>query len=240
MCPKSPQSQLPSPLDTPPVILFRAAAKAPIVHDRSPLKDFDLLSRNPDREVSRAAFDDCLSWKKVNTPFLPCTSSWKKALRWRQRLPEEKDQTDAVVMAIWAKGMRNVYDAYEIARWLGYSSSSGSSDRRRRLQHHSDEYLIMNGIPAYEYRILAVFHGCQLVKIPLSLPLFTGQAVLPRDFLAEGIGSGADEILENEIYMHTGIRGQSEQLVYLAVSLSAGFDCWNLIEPRGRERFRRP
>ncbi len=51
----------------------------------------------------------------------------------------------------------------------------------------------------------------------MFVPGFSEQAEVPQEFLANGIGSGLEEKLENETtYQHTGIRGQSEQLLYLA------------------------
>lgn len=53
-------------------------------------------------------------------------------------------------MAIWSKGVRDVYDAYDVAKHLGYQSQT-CSDPRRRLENHLDEYLVHGGIYANEY-----------------------------------------------------------------------------------------
>lgn len=47
-----------------------------------------------------------------------------------------------------------------------------------------------------------------------------GRAELPKGFLADGVGGTVEEKLENEIYQHTGIKGHSDQLVYLIGSLN--------------------
>ena len=185
-------------------------------------EDLDLVSRDPDRPITRQAFDDCLSWEPVDTPFIPFTRSWGKVLKRRQGLIE-KGREDVIIIAIWSRGLRNVYDAHEVAEWLGYHSKS--STPRKRLENHRDEYLVAGGISADEYRILAIFHGRTLANISLSVPIFTGQVAVPCGFLADRIGRGAEEKLENEVYQHTGIRGQSEQLLYLIGFMNGAFDC---------------
>lgn len=180
------------------------------------------MSRDPDRLISRQAFDDCLSWRHVGTPFIPLTRSWKKALNRRQGLIE-KGGEDVITIAIWSRGLRNVYDAYEVAKWLGYHSPS--LDPRRQLDNHLDEYLVAGGISTDEYRVLAIFHGRTLADVPLSVPGFTGRAEVPHGLLADGIGRTVEEKLENEIYQHTGLRGQSKQLLYLTGCMTGAFDC---------------
>lgn len=179
-------------------------------------EDLDLVSRGPDRPITRQAFSDCLSWKHVDTPFIPFTRNWEKVLN-RRRWLIKTGREDVIIIAIWSKGLRNVYDAYEVAEWLGYHS--------RSLKNHRDEYLVTGGISADDYRILAIFHGRTLANVSLSVPGFTGQAALPQGFLADGIGRRVEEKLENEVYQHTGIRGQSEQLLYLIGCMNGAFDC---------------
>ena len=217
----SPRYQLPSPLLDPPVVLFRAVPQSSR-YGGSLGEKLDLVARGPDKEITWQAFHDCLSWRPVNTPFIPFTRSWCKVLRRRQLLLE-KGQNDVIIIAIWSKGLRNVYDAHKVAQKLGFQSRS--SNPRRRLENHLDEYLVHGGIYAYEYRMLAFFHGCTLVDVPLSLPGHMGRAKIPHGFLADGVGRTVEEKLENEIYQHTGIRGQhSEQLLCLIGSLNGAID----------------
>lgn len=235
----------PSPLHTPPVVLFRAVGQSS-GYDGPSRGGLDLVSRGLDRPITRQAFDDCLSWEHKETPFIPFFRSWKKVLKWRKWLIE-KGREDVIIIAIWSRGLCNVYDAYEVAKRLGYHSKS--LDPRERLENHLDEYLVAGGISSDEYRILAIFHGHTLDNVSLSVPGFTGQAAIPNGFLADGIGRRVEEKLENEVYQHTGIRGQSEQLLYLIGFMNGAFDCpwtsfvvtrehqdWRIYEPQGQER----
>ena len=57
------------------------------------------------------------------------------------------------------------------------------------------------------------------------MPLLSGQAEIPSQFLRDVPGETAEEKLENEIYRHTGIRGKSEKLLYLVSCMTGAFDC---------------
>ena len=48
---------------------------------------------------------------------------------------------------------------------------------------------------------------------------------MPDSFLSDVPGTTAKEKLENEVYQHTGVRGDSEQLLYLAGVMIGAFDC---------------
>jgi hypothetical protein len=198
---------LPSPLPNPPVVLLRVEC-----HDQNSrayngtFKDSNMVARDPCTLITRQAFDNCLSWRHIKTPFIPFTNSWRRALQRKQRLIED-GQKDVVIIAIWAKGLPNVYDAYDVARMLGYLDKSSK---------HLDEYLAHEGISADSYRILAIFNGQKEQKdIALSVPGLQGSATVPGPFLTDVPGRTAKEKLENEIYQHTGLRGDSEQLLYL-------------------------
>lgn len=127
-----------------------------------------------------------------------------------------------MIIAIWAKGLRNVYDAYEVAMWLGYRERSW--DTRRRLEHHLDEYLVWGGISEDEYRMLAIFDGRSEQSLSLSVPTYPGLASVPNGFLTVP-GETAEKKLKNEIYQHTGIKGESEQLICLIGFMNGAFDC---------------
>ena len=224
MFPPSLQSRLPSPLRTPPVVLLQAEC-----HDKNLLtyngtfKDSNMIARDPNRPITGEAFDDCLSWKKTKTPFIPCTNNWRRALRWRRKLIE-KGGKDIVIIAIWSKKLCNVYDAYDVAKSLGYRD--GSSNPRKRLENHLDEYLIFGGFLADEYRVLAIFNGQnEQENIALSVLGMRGSATISDAFMTAVPGRTANEKLENEIYQHTGIRGESEQLSCLVGVMIGAFDC---------------
>lgn len=141
---------------------------------------------------------------KVKTPFIPFSSNWEGALKRRRRLIEE-GKKDVVIIAIWSKGLRNVYDAYEVAKTLRYRD--GSSNAQNQLANYLDEYLVFGRIPADEYRILAIFNGQRKQEnIALSVPGLTGSATVPDAFMTDIPGKTAKEKLENEIYQHTGIK----------------------------------
>ena len=148
----SPRCRSPLPLSNPPVLLFRAVSHSS-GYDRPLREDLDLVSRDPDSSITRKTFDDCLSWRHVDTPFIPFTRSWEKVLNRRQWLIKN-GREDVMIIAIWSRGLRNVYDAYEVAKRLGYHSPS--SDPGRQLDDHLDEYLVAGGISTDEYWTLAI------------------------------------------------------------------------------------
>ncbi|KAJ6197806.1 hypothetical protein J3E72DRAFT_192606 [Bipolaris maydis] len=207
-----------SPLRDPPVILFRTEC-----HDRnsaaynSTFRNFNIVSRGPHILLTREAFDNCLSWKKVNTPLIPFTKSWKRAIRRRQRLLEDGNK-EIVIIAIWAKGLQNVYDASEVAKMLRCSNDGGNRC------NHDDEYLIHGGISADDYRLLAVFDGQKEQRLGLNLPGLIGSTTVPDGFISTAPGTTGNEKLQNTIYMYTGIRGESAQLWYLIGFMIGAFD----------------
>lgn len=125
---------------------------------------------------------------------------------------------NANIVAVWLKGLRNVYDAYDVAQWLGYWSRNDNG--RRNLDDHLDEYLIYGGISADEYRILAIFDGERLEDTCLSTSLLSGRAEIPSGFLRTGLGETVVQKLENEIYQRTGVCGESDQLLRLVTCLT--------------------
>lgn len=211
-------NRVPSPLRDPPVVLFRTEC-----HDsnsaayNSTFRNYNIVSRGPNVPLTRGAFDNCLSWKKVNTPLIPFTRSWERAMKRRQKLSKDGGK-QIVIIAVWAKGLRNVYDASGVAEMLGYNNNS------RNRGYHDDEYLIHGGILADDYRLLAVFDGQGERVVTLSVPGLTGSTTVPDEFMTTAPGATEKEKLENTIYMHTGIRGESAQLWYLIGFMIKAFD----------------
>jgi hypothetical protein len=211
-------NRAPSPLRDPPVILFRTEC-----HDRnsaaynSTFWNHNIVSRSPHIPLTREAFDNCLSWKKVNTPLIPFTRSWERAMRRRQRLLQDGNK-EIVIIAIWAKGLQNVYDASEVAKMLRCNN-----DGRNRW-NHDGEYLVHRGISADDYRLLAVFNGQKEQRLDLDMPGLTGSITVPDGFMSTAPGATGNEKLQNTIYMYTGIRGESAQLWYLIGFMIRAFD----------------
>jgi hypothetical protein len=66
------------------------------------------------------------------------------------------------------------YDAYDVARQLGYTDFG--IDHRRRLSNRRDEYLVYGGVSADDYAILVIFPAggdevhCQVDGHSVPLP----------------------------------------------------------------------
>lgn len=52
----------------------------------------------------------------------------------------------------------------------------------------------------------------------------SGSTTVPDEFITTTPGTTGQEKLENTIYMHTGIRGDSAQLLYLIAFMIRAFD----------------
>jgi hypothetical protein len=145
-------------------------------------------------------------------------------MRRRQALVKDGGK-QIVIIPVWAKGLRNVHDASEVAEMLGYNNNG------RNRRYHDDEYLIHGGISADDYRLLAVFEGQGERVVALSVPGLTGSTTVPDEFMTTAPGATEQEKLGNTIYMHTGTRGESAQLWYLIgltmkiILLFNGFPC---------------
>jgi hypothetical protein len=61
--------------------------------------------------------------------------------------------------------------------------------------------------------------------IPLNVSGLQGSATVSDSFITDVPGRTAEKKLENEIYRHTDIRGDSKQLLYLAGVMIGAFDC---------------
>lgn len=92
--------------------------------------------------------------------------SFEHAMAWRKKRIG-RDATCLVIIAVWLSDKEGVYDAYELARNLGYTNSR--DDKRRRLVHHKGELLVDGGVDAREDRILALLRGDSVVDRKVSL-----------------------------------------------------------------------
>lgn len=144
--------------------------------------------------ITKEAFNDCLSWEKANTPFIPFTNMWERALERRRLIREGK--RDVVIIAIWSKGLRNVDDAYEVAGTIGYCNDD--SNPRKRLADHLDKYLVFNGVLANEYRVLAIFkRQNETENVKFTILGLEGSATVPNTSIKAKSGEIANEELEN-------------------------------------------
>lgn len=180
-----------------------------------------MLTRDPKLPATRDSFDNHLSWTKTPTPFISFFNSYQKVVKRRQWMLASGAKSVAII-AIWAKDLR-VYDAYDAAKALGYDNDG--SGNRRRLKYHEGEYLVEGGIVADEYRVLAIFDGIgEMESIKQDTPgIVGGSAAVPPEWLRGAPGVTMIEKIEMEIYGNTGIRGHSEMLVCLVLSLIDGW-----------------
>lgn len=118
-----------------------------------------------------------------------------------------------MIVAIWAKDLSHVYNAYDVAEAMGYHRDS--LDPRRNLAHHMDEYLVWSGIADDDYRLLAIFDSVTERQVRLGVQGPTGDALIPDGLLKALPDTSPAECLEIVIYCNTGIKGQSQQLVCL-------------------------
>ncbi|PVH91433.1 hypothetical protein DM02DRAFT_342728 [Periconia macrospinosa] len=153
----------------PPRFLFRVEC-----HDQSSryyncsFTNFHMTARFPTRIVNESAFRDHFSWSHTPTPFLSFSNDWNKALA-RRRWMLDNGAKDIVLIAVETRDLRNVYNAYDVARCLGYTDNT--RNRRRRLSKHCGEFLVVGGIHADEYRIIATFPGDGPERlVSLSIP----------------------------------------------------------------------
>ncbi|KAF5000175.1 hypothetical protein FGRMN_1989 [Fusarium graminum] len=160
------------------------------------------------REGFREAADSHLTWKKrYDSPFISFFRSWDKAMGWRKWMIKNGGK-DIVIVAVWLGGL-TVYDAYAVARWLGYPPEPWQYDPERRcIRYHSDELLLLGGIRAEDYRVLACFYvnGLETERALLS-PLNNGNVLIPRNGLATfgNTNLTASERLAHEMYSLTGV-----------------------------------
>lgn len=102
------------------------------------------------------------------------------------------------MVAVWAKGLTNVYNALDAAMILRYSDTG--TDPRKNIWDYRQEFLVDNSIAADEYRILAVFEGggeSRLVEF--DCPLYRIVTVVPDEFFCGRRTEDALVDIEDEI-----------------------------------------
>ncbi|KAL3471730.1 hypothetical protein BJX99DRAFT_262951 [Aspergillus californicus] len=220
-----------SPLspDEVPKVLFRAECN----NNRS-LSDGSLCARVTHYEgpPSEADFDNTLSWQKKIPTRLRCFSTnWQQTLKRRAKMEEkarkrrvemeeearkrgakmEKEEEECiVVIAVWAKGLRGVYNAVDVASTLGYSEKGTVS--KRKIWDHRQEFLVDGGILANEYRILAIFEGGGPERpVVFECPMYRISTLVPSGFFCGRRTGNALRDIEDEIYSHTGVRDDQKR-----------------------------
>ncbi|RAL03486.1 uncharacterized protein BO80DRAFT_284736 [Aspergillus ibericus CBS 121593] len=186
--------------DSTPLILFRVEYRA----NRSLRGGHLYARRTGDTDAPTwEDFDDHLSWGRTPTRFLSFFSSWGRAIKRRQDL-EDKRERDIIVIAIWAKDMPGVYSAEEVACRLEYSNMNPAA--QRRWDHH-DEYLVEGGIPADDYRILAVFEGGGPPRrVVFEWPGLQASTTIPTGFFPGRRSNNPLQDIADEIYSRSGAR----------------------------------
>lgn len=133
-------------------------------------------ARNPSRSADARACFDHLSWRGSGGPFISFFTNWNAALHRRQRMIEQ-GATEVVIVAVWLEGFPGIYDAFMMARALGFGN--------QQLDPFLYEVLVYGGVSADSYRVLAMFHGIQPREgVALSVDGLTMMAEMPGDFVA--------------------------------------------------------
>jgi hypothetical protein len=188
---------LPAPLENPPAILFRAECQDQDSNMyNGTFRGVDMTARNPSVPLSWHAFNDCLLWKKIDTPFIPFTMSWDVMLQRRSYFISEGGK-HVVIIAVFSKGMHNIYDAYEVNKKLkGFRREKPG----KRLPT-SARIPCPWGIGADEDRVLAIFDGEGAnYNVPLSVPWLARSITIPDAFMTITPGSTAKAKLGYKIF----------------------------------------
>ncbi|KAL4904451.1 hypothetical protein BDW74DRAFT_179030 [Aspergillus multicolor] len=197
----------PIPCDEVPAVLFRAECR----RTRS-LFNGSIRARTPNHEgpPSAADFDDTLSWQTERPTRFRCFSTnWHQTLNRRAEM-EQDEEEDIIVVAVWAKGLTNVYNALDAATTLGYSDTG--TEPVRNIWDHHQEFLVDNGIAADEYRILAVFEGGgESRSVKFKCPLYRIVTVVPDEFFCGRRTVDALVDIEDEIKCRTGSRDDQKR-----------------------------
>lgn len=212
------------PVHNPPAVLFRAEdfkkvlalvtqqrkkASEPRLEDRRFQDALDLIPKE--------AFDACLMGKSL-TPFTKFTSSWVRAVE-RRKLMLKRGHSNVVIFAIQANHRKDVYNAHEAAKCLGYKN--GGSDIWRQLKHHEEEFLITE-----PYEVLAIFEGHGEVKDEERLlnMLVQGEKTplgLQPDGFVEPV-SGCPDALK-EVFSTTAVQGQGKHILALTSTVENSY-----------------
>ncbi|KAK3310631.1 uncharacterized protein B0T15DRAFT_44243 [Chaetomium strumarium] len=162
----------------------------------------NMKSREPNRTPDEQACLDHFNWRcRRPGPFISMyANNWNKALD-RRRWYLEKGATNVVIVAVWLKKLP-VYDAYTLAGFLRIPDNKCDPD----------ELLVLGGIAADQYRILATFDGMgNPGRALLSLNGLNVDVLLPPAFIggnehAYGFLPNATDKLRDEFYSCTGER----------------------------------
>ncbi|MCJ1246200.1 hypothetical protein MMC30_003405 [Trapelia coarctata] len=179
-------------LQTPPSILFR------VLHDDNTGLDHEgnLPVRDPFVPITAVSLDNHLSHAIPLVLHLPEGEEL-------HHIPPRERHKAITLIAIDSSAMRNVIDAYAVAKSLGYRNDH--ADERCQLRNHRDEYLVYGGYDADSYKLLLAITGLE-AEVPeltrgnsCSILYFcmSAMSVLVKE-TAEGI--------ELEIYGLTGVR----------------------------------
>ncbi|KAF4494931.1 hypothetical protein FAGAP_8925 [Fusarium agapanthi] len=175
-----------------------------------------------------------LSQKQAPSPFTSLFRSWESAVRRRDYL-SKWGALNVLIIAVWLRG-REVYDAEDIAKSLGYVECPTTPDEEtRQLYLHTDEIFITGGIEESENRILATFGGEESkVKPVLISKLTNDKRKLLSVMMAEEVELenviGKGEItkgLASELFRRTGVLAYEKYYV-LVLSICG---CHLILEP---------
>ncbi|GAB0139118.1 hypothetical protein EsDP_00007333 [Epichloe bromicola] len=107
------------------------------------------------------------------SPFISFFTDWNAALRRRQRMIDEGAK-EVLTVAVWLQDLPGIYDAYSIARALGFQNP----------RPFKNEVWVHGGISADSYRILAIFSGTKMTEeVALRVNGSTVMVQMPGGFI---------------------------------------------------------
>jgi hypothetical protein len=140
-------------------------------------------------------------------------SHWGRAMR-RQNWLHARGRRNVHIVAFSTAGISTIFDAYKVARALGYPN--GGFDNRRKLWNHRDEFLVYGAVHFENYAILAIFPGdINERRITLQSSSHTVNVMVPAVFTS-GLERGREtNELRIQIYQYTGVfdEGRLDMLV---------------------------
>jgi hypothetical protein len=132
-------------------------------------------------------------------------------MEWRRGRIKEGGRNVRII-AVWLKGLSNVYDAYDIASCLEYSTEhTRGQSTSGVLENHRNELLVQGCISSSSNRVLACFEGDTLDKEILSFPLLSNdwrwpfEVTIPQGSLPGVSETAATNLLMNNIHSLTGV-----------------------------------